>query len=72
MEEAGVLLHKAKSGRLIIKVTGKVDLGTILFDGKGRKIGKVIELIGPVRKPYASLLPLNDREGKKGEKVYRR
>lgn len=71
LEEAGILLHKARSGRIIIRVTGKLDIGSTIFDEKGRRIGKVIELIGPVNRPYASLQPLNEKAVRKGAKVYR-
>jgi RNA-binding protein len=72
LEEVGVLLHKARSGKVIVRLTEKVDPGTIIFDEKGKKLGKITELIGPVSKPYASVVPLSDRIGKKGDRVYKR
>ncbi|HEY4699941.1 MAG TPA: Gar1/Naf1 family protein [Nitrososphaerales archaeon] len=58
MFEAGISLHIAGSGRLIIK--SKVDLkpGVILYDAKGQKIAHVIEVFGPVKAPYISAVPL--------------
>lgn len=61
LEEVGTVTHLAKSGRLIIKVNKWVKPGTILFDSKGRKLAKVIELIGPVKSPYATAIPLTGR-----------
>jgi len=72
MQEVGEVLHRARSGRLIVRLSGKVDAGTILLDSKGRKAAKVIELIGPVSKPYASAAPASDRAdtGKEGRKLF--
>jgi RNA-binding protein len=72
MQEVGEFFHKAKSGRLIIRLTSKVEPGTILLDSKGRNAAKVVELIGPVSRPYASAAPASDRAGtgKDGRKVF--
>jgi RNA-binding protein len=72
MQEVGEVLHRARSGRLIVRLSEKVDAGTILLDPKGRKAAKVIELIGPVSKPYASAAPASDRAdtGKEGRKLF--
>ena len=67
MEEIGEIIHLAKSGRLIVKLTkdGKeTNSGDILLDANGKRIGKIIEVIGPVTAPYASVAPMIDRENK--------
>ncbi len=61
MEEVGTIVHLAKSGRIIVKVEKWVKPGTVLLDSKGKKLAKVTELIGPVKSPYASAVPLADR-----------
>jgi len=61
LEEVGTVIHLAKSGRIIIKVDKWVKPGTILLDSKGRKLARVTELIGPVKSPYASAIPLTER-----------
>jgi len=72
MQEVGEILHRARSGRLILRLTGRVEAGAVLLDSKGRKAGKVIELIGPVSRPYASVAPASDRSdtGKQGGKLF--
>jgi RNA-binding protein len=72
MQEVGEVLHRAKSGRLIIRLAGRVDPGTVLLDSKGRNAAKVVELIGPVSKPYASAAPASQRAdtGKDGKKLF--
>ena len=45
LQEVGEVLHIAKSGRLIIKLSQKVNPGDIFVDAKGKKVAKVVELI---------------------------
>ena len=59
MIELGEVLHLARSGRLIVKLhpdSGFSKIGQFLFDDEGKKIGRIIELIGSVRSPFASVL----------------
>lgn len=67
MFQVGVLMHRAKSGRLIVKLSREVRPGVFLFDADKRKLGKVIELIGPVKAPYASVAAVSSRTGKAGD-----
>lgn len=72
LQEVGEVLHIAKSGRVIVKLSQKVNPGDIFVDAKGKKVARVIELIGPVKAPYASAVLLTDRAKKYvGTKVYR-
>jgi len=67
-------MHVAKSGRLIVKLNSVRSnlIGTVLVDSDGRKIGKVIETIGPVSSPFASVAPLIEKTNKIiGRKVFR-
>jgi RNA-binding protein len=57
-------MHLAKSGRLIVRLQeeGKhLKSGELLIDSNGKRIGKVIEVIGPVNAPYASVAPYTDK-----------
>lgn len=40
------------------------------MDEKGRKLGRVVELIGPVKAPYASIALATDRFGKAGDPAF--
>jgi RNA-binding protein len=72
LQEVGEILHIAKSGRVIVKLSQKVNSGEILLDSKGKKVARVVELIGPVKAPYASAMPMTDRIKKYvGAKMYR-
>lgn len=72
--EIGEIMHLAKSGRLIVKLNAagaNVKAGELLVDGSGKRVGKVVELIGPVSAPYASVIPMTDRTGRLiGQRIF--
>lgn len=68
--QVGTLLHQAKSGRLIVRLSREVKPGVFVFDGGRRKLGRVSELIGPVKAPYASVAPATSKHGKSGDPVF--
>lgn len=73
MEIIGEIIHMAKSGRLIVKVEENIKnnlIGQVLIDNKGSRIGKIIELIGSVKSPYASVMPTLNSKYIVGGKVY--
>lgn len=70
MLQVGTILHQAKSGRLIVALTKETRPGATVVDDKGRKLGRVVELIGPVKSPYASVAVSSSRFGKAGDPVY--
>lgn len=53
-------MHLAGSGRVIIQLTEKLEEGDILCDATGTKVAKVMELIGPIKRPFASATPLTN------------
>ena len=64
----------AKSGRLIVKIDDNTTqnlIGQALIDDKGTKVGKIIELIGSVKSPYASVIPTLNSKYSVGGKVYK-
>ena len=70
MKQIGVSSHQARSGRLIVRLSTEVRPGVPLLDERGRRLGKVVELIGPVKAPYASVAPATERLGKSGDAVF--
>ena len=60
MQEVGEILHLASSGRVIVRLSKIASAGQILCDEKNVKVAKVVELIGPVAKPYASAISLTN------------
>ena len=70
MFQVGVFLHQARSGRLIVKLSKEVRPGVFLYDEDRRKLGKVIELIGPIKSPYASVAVVSSKLGKSGDPAF--
>ena len=60
MQEVGEIMHLAGSGRVIIQLSKELVEGEILCDEKGTRVAKVMELIGPVKRPFASATPLTN------------
>ena len=71
MQEVGEVLHIANSGRVIVRLSKEIKEGQILCDKNNQKIGRVTELIGPVKNPFASAIPLTNNLKKiSGTKVF--
>ncbi len=68
----GIVIHLAKSGRLIVKATtANIRVGAVLIDSNGRRVAKVAEVFGQVKEPYLSCIPISDRVKKlEGKEVY--
>ena len=64
-------MHLANSGRVIIKLSSVIKECQLLCNESSQKIAKVTELIGPVKDPYASAIPLtNNLKKLNGMKVF--
>ena len=71
MQEVGEVLHIANSGRVIVRLSKEIKEGQILGDKNNQKIGRVTELIGPIKNPFASAIPLSNNLKKiSGIKVF--
>ncbi|MDA4126747.1 MAG: hypothetical protein OK452_06055 [Thaumarchaeota archaeon] len=70
MLQVGIILHQAKSGRLIVRLSKEVSPGVVALEEGGRRLGKITELIGSVKKPYASIAVVSSRLGKSGDPVF--
>ncbi len=53
-------MHLAGSGRVIVQLSKELVEGQILCDKKGTRVAKVMELIGPVNRPFASATPITN------------
>ena len=74
MELLGKILHFSKSGRRIVKIdkyNSSIKSGKNISDDQGRRVGKITELLGPIKSPYASIIPyVQKRNRLNGTKVY--
>ena len=74
MELLGELLHFSKSGRIIVKLNkhnSSIRPGLTVSDNQEKKIGKIAEILGPIKSPYASIIPFVPKRNRlTGTKVY--
>ncbi len=71
MKVAGRILHYTKNKMFVIEAKSKIIPETILINSKGEKIGKVIDVIGPVNRPYLVVKPTIEKPEKYvGGEVY--
>ena len=71
MKKAGKIIHYTKYKVFVIEAVGKVIPNTYLVDNTGKKIGTVIDVIGPISKPFLVVKPLvNNPEKYVGKEVY--
>ncbi len=59
MRRLGYFLHKTPSGRLVVKLSSPKPprLGARVLNSRGEVVGVVVDVIGPVRSPYAVVKP---------------
>ncbi len=60
MRRMGYFLHIARSGVMIVKLSIKRPprIGTRVLGPDGKIVGKIVDIIGPVRAPYAVVKPV--------------
>ena len=72
MRRVAYFLHKSPSGRLIAKVLAHRPprIGVRVYDSRGRFIGRVIDIIGPVNSPYIVIKPSDHPELKPYDELF--
>ena len=54
----GAVLHISRSsGNLILDSSGDARIGAIVQDAKGKKIGIVFDVFGPIASPFIAIKP---------------
>jgi RNA-binding protein len=52
----GKVMHQSKSSNnLIITLNSDVKIGQLVIDKDGKVLGKIFDIFGPVKTPYASI-----------------
>jgi rRNA processing protein Gar1 len=71
MKKLGKVFVINKNGNLLVKVTKTYRLNSIVVNQQLKRLGKIVDIIGPAKNPY---LVINAREAEakptKGETVY--
>ncbi len=57
MKRLGRVLHLSNSKKLILKTKVKVRTGTKVLIAKGKLVGRVFDIFGPIADPYVSIDP---------------
>ena len=55
MKSLGIVKNITREGQLLLKTTKAVKVGTLVYDARGQRIGKVSRVFGPVNGPYMTL-----------------
>jgi rRNA processing protein Gar1 len=56
LRKLGETLHVSSSSRnVIVRLESETRIGEPVMDSKGRRIGEVFDIFGPVDSPYASV-----------------
>ena len=53
--KAGELFHSTKTGRPVYTLKTEARIGQPVLDNKGKRVGEVFDIFGPVTAPYASV-----------------
>jgi len=60
LERLGKVLHRTRSGYIVVELEAKEKpppLNTPVYKEGARRIGILLDIIGPVKKPYAVIKP---------------
>ncbi len=60
MKKLGVVHNLSYRGDLVIRALKAPPLGTRVLDKRGRPLGRVRRVFGPVKSPYVTVEPLRE------------
>jgi len=72
LRRLGKIFHLSRSGNLILKLEDpRIPSTRDVLDSKLRVVGRLVEVFGPVKSPYALVKPVaSEPEGVVGKVVY--
>jgi len=71
MKKAGKIIHYTKYRVFVVEAEEKIIPNTYVVDDRGKKIGVIIDVIGPINKPYLVVKPLIEKPEKYiGKEIY--
>ncbi|MDW8033572.1 MAG: Gar1/Naf1 family protein [Nitrososphaerota archaeon] len=56
MKRKGVIEKIVNERIVVVKLEGLINLGSTVLDNDKRPVGNVVDIIGPVKEPYAVIL----------------
>jgi RNA-binding protein len=66
-QKIGEVLHKSKSGKIIVRLQTETRIGQPVLDKKGKRVGQVFDIFGPVTAPYAAIRMKDEETGQPDE-----
>lgn len=57
LQGIGQVLHFSAQGNIIARLNRAIRLGTRLFSTQSNAVGRVVDIFGPTKQPYASVKP---------------
>ncbi len=72
MIRIGYFVHQVGSGEVVVRLTtSKLPrIGSLVVNSGGKVIGRIIDIIGPVREPYAVIKPTSELSLKDSEPIF--
>jgi rRNA processing protein Gar1 len=74
MRPLGKAVNLARRGQVLVRGQGKPRIGERVVDARGREVGRIADLVGPVREPYVivAMSPRADPRRVVGQDLYTR
>lgn len=60
LQGIGQVLHFSAQGNIIARLNRAIRVGTRLFSTQSKAVGRVVDIFGPTKQPYASVKPEPD------------
>ncbi len=57
MQRLGLILHMTPSRNIVVKLENVPRIGETVVDDNLKPVGKVLDILGPVSSPYATIAP---------------
>ncbi len=62
LKRIGIVIQTTKSGTILVKSKFTPKEGAWAVDPSLRKVGKIIDIFGPVKAPYVAIKPLDTKD----------
>ncbi|HEV8360974.1 MAG TPA: Gar1/Naf1 family protein [Candidatus Thermoplasmatota archaeon] len=74
MVPLGKVVNVTRHGHVLVRGAGKPRLGAPVSDARGRPVGRIADLIGPVREPYVLIAPARGADARRllGQELFTR
>ncbi|MEM2142046.1 MAG: Gar1/Naf1 family protein [Candidatus Thorarchaeota archaeon] len=57
MRRLGKVLHISQQGHIIVQTDKTPPVGAVVVDKDVRNVGRIVDVFGPVKRPYVAIRP---------------